>query len=80
MIQLVAQVLTKIIGLLPEFDCVSYVKGMADSLAPYLGWLNWLVPFYLFKEILLAWCACMAAFFAYINLKPIVMRLISKHL
>lgn len=80
MIELIVGALTKLLSLLPTFDCVSYIEGMHDSLSTYLGWLNWLVPFYLFKDILMAWVSCISAYWVFVNLRPVVMKIISKFL
>lgn len=60
-----AEALTKVLPLSPFKD---FLSSFADI--PYLGWLNWFVPFKAIIVIMMAWLGAIALFYLY----SIIMR------
>lgn len=54
------EALSKVLPLSPFRE---YINAFGDI--PYLGWLNWFVPFRAITKILAAWLAAVALFYLY---------------
>lgn len=63
MLDVVFDILTALINILPASPFIAYVK-YAEGIE-LLGYLNWFVPFDIFAVMLESWIACMAIYYAY---------------
>lgn len=56
------QIQALIIALLPDSP---FSFELPDNVKEILGYINWVVPFYMIVPTLLAWCGCIAIYYAY---------------
>lgn len=49
--------------LLPD----SFIKDLVlpDNIQSILGYINWVIPFYMIGNTLLIWCGCITIYYAY---------------
>lgn len=53
--------LTKLFEKLPQDPFVSFLRSLNESLDPYLGYLNWFIPFQTMANITAAWAVAVIA-------------------
>lgn len=53
--------LTKIFEKLPQDPFVSFLRNLNEALNPYLGYLNWIIPFQAMANITAAWVVAVLA-------------------
>ncbi len=46
---------TKLLGFLPNDPFVGYLGKLDEALAPYMGYLNWVIPFEKMLAVTVAW-------------------------
>jgi hypothetical protein len=78
MISLIAAFLRKLLSFLPDFEVKTYIDNALGSLSAYMGYLNWLIPFNVFLDILVIWCECMSLYFTFITGRAFLTALINK--
>lgn len=62
MISAIVQLITGLLNFLPVSPFTSMLAGLE---VPYLGYLNWVIPFDVFLKLISAWLPCMAAYYIY---------------
>ena len=67
MVGAIVQLLTGMVSMLPA----SPFAEMLDSIEeiPYLGYLNWLIPFDRFVPLMGGWLVCMGTYYLYQNVR-----------
>lgn len=78
MINSIGKILKKLLTLLPRFDVSKYINSVEKVLAPYAGYINWFIPVSDMYDVLVLWSKCITAYFVFITIKPLVMRIITK--
>lgn len=78
MIDAVAKLLKKLLTLLPVFDTSKYIKELETTIKPYGGYINYFVPVGEMYDIFVIWAKCMTAYFVYITIKPLVMKVLTR--
>ena len=67
MIDIVINLLTAVISILPVSPFAAFIAKVENMEG--LSYLNWFIPFYIFKDMMAAWCLCMFAYMQYRWLK-----------
>lgn len=52
-----------IMALLPDSPFKSF--SMPSEIKEILGYINWIIPFYMIGNTLMAWCGAIAVYYAY---------------
>lgn len=75
MISVIARLFIKLSGLLPQDPFKDMVPAL-DSIADFMGYLNWFIPFKPCIAILGTWTACMTAWYIFKNGKDVIDRIV----
>lgn len=62
MIKAIVQLLTGLINFLPASPFSAMLQGLEF---PYLGYVNWFIPFDIFLKLIGGWLTCMALYYVY---------------
>lgn len=75
MIDIIKNLFSRLFDLLPDSPFQSFF-GIDSEVRQYLAYLNWVIPFDLFKDITLAWVGCILAYYVFVFVKKLVIDVV----
>lgn len=74
------KVIQMLLNLLPETTFLDKLQNYVSDIKDYLGWINWLIPFYAIVPTLKAWLGAITAVFGYKFIRKYIEQIIAKKL
>lgn len=74
------KIMQMLLNILPKTTFLDKLQDYIIDIKDYLGWINWLIPFYAIVPTLKAWLGAITAVFGYKFIRKYIEQLIERKL